>query len=79
MAMGRAVITSWTRRHSDLVEEGISGFYVQPGDHLDLPDKIEYLLANPDVAIEMGRRAREVALTFSNRLYCRRLHKEMNT
>ena len=42
------------------VKDGETGLLFEPGNVADLRAKIEYLLANPDKAIEMGRNARKL-------------------
>lgn len=41
-------------------EAGQTGFYVTPGDPAELRRAIDYLLANPDRAAEMGQRGRRM-------------------
>lgn len=40
------------------IREGENGFLVSPRDHQDFADKIIYILKNPDLAEEMGRKGR---------------------
>jgi glycosyltransferase involved in cell wall biosynthesis len=61
MAMGRAVVVTRTRGQVDLVEEGVTGLYVRPGDPEDLREAIRHLLANPGEADRMGRAGRRAA------------------
>jgi glycosyltransferase involved in cell wall biosynthesis len=61
MAMGRAVFCSRTRGQTDVVVEGSTGLYVPPGDPAALRSAIDELLADPDRAAAMGRRARCIA------------------
>lgn len=58
MAMGRPVIASRTEGQVDVVEHGENGLFVDPQDADGLRSSIEHLLNNPDVAEEMGRKAR---------------------
>lgn len=64
MASGRPVIVS-RNGPADLVRDGIDGFIVPIRDPDAIAERIENLRANPDLAAEMGRNARERALTFS--------------
>jgi glycosyltransferase involved in cell wall biosynthesis len=41
----------------DIVEEGVSGLLVPPGDGHALRERMAYLLANPELRVEMGRAA----------------------
>jgi glycosyltransferase involved in cell wall biosynthesis len=58
MACGRAVIASKTRGQADILQEGVTGLYVRPGNAADLRGALERLLTNPDDADRMGRSAR---------------------
>ena len=58
MAMGKAVICTRTRGQLDVIVDGTTGVYVQPGDAAALRTAIERLLADPDLAVRLGRAAR---------------------
>ena len=58
MAMGKAVICSRTRGQVDVVEEGVTGFFVPVGDAVALRKAILSLWNDPARAREMGRNAR---------------------
>jgi glycosyltransferase involved in cell wall biosynthesis len=58
MAMGKAVICSRVRGQRDVVQEGITGLFVPPGDIRALREAITSLWANPERAAEMGRNGR---------------------
>jgi glycosyltransferase involved in cell wall biosynthesis len=64
MAMGKAIICSRIYGQIDLLEDGINGIFVRPGDPQALREAIQYLYEHPDVAARMGaegrRRAEEV-------------------
>jgi glycosyltransferase involved in cell wall biosynthesis len=60
MAMGKAVICSRTQGQVDLVQEGVTGLYVPPGDPAALRDAILKLWNTPELAAQMGRNARSV-------------------
>jgi glycosyltransferase involved in cell wall biosynthesis len=60
MAMGRAVICTRTQGQTDVIEDGITGRYVPPGDPKALREAIAELLANPDLADSMGSCGRKV-------------------
>jgi glycosyltransferase involved in cell wall biosynthesis len=62
MASGTPVICSRVGGLSEVVEDGISGFLVAPGDTSELSERISQLLRDRELAQRMGRRAREVAL-----------------
>ncbi len=72
MAMGKAVITTRVSSASDFIVDGETGMYVKLGDAADLRLKIDTLLCNPALAIEMGRRARtRIEREFSLEAYCK--------
>ena len=59
MAMGKAIVASRTTGQGDILEEGVTGLYVPPGDVTALRKALLYLLDNPDEAQRMGANARE--------------------
>ena len=58
MAMEKAIICSGTPGQTDVVIDGETGIYVPPEDPVALRDAIAYLLANPEVATQMGKAGR---------------------
>ena len=60
MAMERPVICTATEGQTDVVVDGVNGRYVPPGDPIALRKAIEELIGNPDDAIAMGKRGREL-------------------
>ena len=71
MAMGKAVITTRTEAAPDLVIEGVTGFYTQPGDVAGLRDRIGLLLGDPARARAMGEAgAHRMQSKFSLDVYC---------
>jgi glycosyltransferase involved in cell wall biosynthesis len=59
MAWRRPVIATRVGGIPDLVVDGETGYIVPPDDAIALADKIKWLTERPEVAQEMGRRARE--------------------
>lgn len=59
MSCGVPVIASAAGGLSELVEDGVSGLLVTPGDIGSLAANLGYLLRNPDLRAGMGTRARE--------------------
>lgn len=62
MACGTPVVASDLGGLKTIVEHGETGFLFEPGDHIDLADKLEILLGNPQLRNEMGLAARKAAL-----------------
>jgi len=60
MAMQKAVVVSRTRGQRDVLQDGVQGLYVPPGDPAALRAAIERLLADPAEAERMGRAGREL-------------------
>src|SRR5712692_1807011 len=58
MAMGKCVIAARTRGQTDIIEDGVTGIYVPPGDPAALRTALQRVLARPDEAARMGRAAR---------------------
>jgi glycosyltransferase involved in cell wall biosynthesis len=74
MAMGKAVVCSSTSGQTDVITEGETGLYATPGVATALRAAIAKLLDNPELASEMGRRARvEAEERFDIEHYARRL------
>lgn len=64
MASGLPVITT-PNGPGDIVRDGVDGFVVPIRDPEAITEKLEYLRANPERRIEMGRNARRRALEFT--------------
>lgn len=64
MAMGKAVICTKTEGQRDVIQDGKNGIFVPPKNPETLRKAIEYLLANPDVAVEMGKKGRKFVESF---------------
>jgi glycosyltransferase involved in cell wall biosynthesis len=62
MMAGKSVVVSAAGGSAELVEDGVTGRLVPPGDSVALAAAIGDLLDHPAKAAEMGRRAREVAM-----------------
>jgi glycosyltransferase involved in cell wall biosynthesis len=61
MAVGVPVITSNRCGMPYMVEDGKSGFLVEPMDEPQIVDRLNKLLGNPDLRRNMGARGREIA------------------
>lgn len=64
MALGLPVIASRVSGIPEVIEEGVTGFLVPPGDEAALADRLRWVFANPEAARAIGKRAREFACSF---------------
>jgi glycosyltransferase involved in cell wall biosynthesis len=70
MAVGVPVIASAVSGIPDIVQDGVTGFLVQPGDEAALAEKIRWILQHPDESHAMGQRGRMSAeRVFSTETY----------
>jgi glycosyltransferase involved in cell wall biosynthesis len=60
MASGTPVIASRLGGVPEIVEDGVTGFLVPPGDVFALRERLSQVLGDPGLARRLGRRAREV-------------------
>jgi len=58
MACARPVISTRVAGPKEITTDGETGFLIEPGHHLQLAEKIRFLLQNKGVAKEMGQKAR---------------------
>ena len=61
MAAGRPVVATAVGANPSLIQDGINGLLVPPGDHQRLAEAIKSLLQHPNDAAKMGRSALEYA------------------
>jgi len=59
MACGKPVIATNLPGVRTVVDDGINGFLVTPGDIDELAEKIQCLLENPDMRAQFGKKARQ--------------------
>jgi glycosyltransferase involved in cell wall biosynthesis len=64
MATGTPVISSPVSGIPEIVQNGITGFLVPPGDEVALAERLRWMLEHPEEAREMGCHARAFAKTF---------------
>lgn len=64
MSSGRPVVVSRLGGLAEIVDDEVSGFTVQAGDHLDLATRLAALLSDAELARAMGRAARRRAEQF---------------
>ena len=62
MAMGKAVVVTETAELRGVVEDGITGLTVQPGDVTAMGAAIEHLINSPSTRLALGNQARQVIL-----------------
>ena len=61
MKLGKPVVGARSGATPELIRENFNGLLYTPGDHLDLAQKIKYLIDNPEVARQMGENGRRWA------------------
>ncbi len=61
MSYGRPIVSTLRGGTPELVEDGVTGFLVEPRNPHQLAEKITIILENPDLAIRMGEKARKKA------------------
>jgi glycosyltransferase involved in cell wall biosynthesis len=80
MASGTPVVGSGVGGIPDMVEDGVTGFLVPPGDERMLAEKLRWLLEHPAEATVMGERAHLAAeRLFSTEAYLRGYRKLFST
>jgi len=83
MALGKAEIASNEGGPVEMIENGISGFLIEPGNPDMLREKIDYLLSDPTFRFRLGENALERVKTkfstldikYIENLYLKLLHK----
>ncbi len=74
MSHGKPVVGSHLGGIPELIEHGLDGFHFEAGNTGDLREKIERLLADPDLVRAMGQNAREkMEREYGKELHYRRL------
>jgi glycosyltransferase involved in cell wall biosynthesis len=62
LACGTPVIVTNVASLPEVVEDGVTGFVVPPNDPKAIHDRMSYLRSHPELAVEMGRRGRDMVL-----------------
>jgi glycosyltransferase involved in cell wall biosynthesis len=62
MASGTPVVASRLGGLAEVVQHGVTGFLVEPGNVTELQDRLAQILRDPSLAARMGARARELVL-----------------
>jgi glycosyltransferase involved in cell wall biosynthesis len=74
MSHGLPVIASRIGGLPEVVEDGVTGLLVKPGDSVELVKAMKFLWENPDLCRKMGRAARSKAMReYNGDLYYQRL------
>lgn len=63
MTAQKAVVVSKTYSSHEMIEHGVNGLLVPPADPLALRQAIQTLLGNPELALQIGQKARQDYLT----------------
>jgi glycosyltransferase involved in cell wall biosynthesis len=82
MAMGKPVIATDMGEQREIIENGIDGYLVSPGDVKELADKILNVLTQPDELDRLSRQAKLKAKKYSVHAYVQtlqRLYTELAT
>ena len=70
MALSKPVVASRVGGIPDLIKDSENGFLFEVGNVQELAEKLRILLDNKELAVEMGRRGRELVQSqFSNEKY----------
>lgn len=78
MACGLPVVCTDGKGNRDLIQEGENGYIVWERDPKLIADKIEFLLKNDSICIQMSRKATEFASKFGIQQYVKSLLKLYN-
>jgi len=62
MAAGLPIVATKAGGTPSMVEDGMNGFLVEPGDAHGLAKRMETLLNSPELRVRMGRRSRDIAI-----------------
>ena len=62
MASGTPVIASRLGGVTEVVQHGVTGFLIEPGNVAELRDRLAEILGNPALAARLGRNARELVI-----------------
>lgn len=60
-ALGKAVVGSRLGSRREIIDDSVNGLLFNTADARDLSDKIQYLIDNPSLRLQMGRNARRKA------------------
>ena len=77
MAAGLPVIATRVGGIPELIDDGVEGFLIEPGDVLMLANRIAMLVTDETLRRQMGARARAKAQQFDQAVMVSRLTKEI--
>jgi glycosyltransferase involved in cell wall biosynthesis len=60
MSVGLPVLTTRVGGIPDIVEDGVTGYLIEPGDYDDMKERLEVLIGSPGLRRSYGNAAREV-------------------
>ena len=78
-AIGLPVIGTRAGGIPEMIEEGVDGFHVDVDDHVAMADRMELLLADPDLARRMGAAGREKVRVLNDPARVAQAHVEFFT
>lgn len=64
MAMGLPAVVSSVGEISKVIENGVDGFLIKPGDEYELEKSLELIINNPDLAKKVGEKAKEKIINY---------------
>jgi glycosyltransferase involved in cell wall biosynthesis len=67
MASGRPIVTTAVGAAAELIDDGVHGLLVPPGDARALAEAIQRLLTDRELALRLGEAARDRAFTYYSR------------
>ena len=62
MYLGKPVIATNSGGTPELIQDGDTGLLYTPGDYIELANKINLLIENPELRVQIGKRATQYAL-----------------
>lgn len=60
MSYGKAIIATNVGGIPEIVQDGVNGFLIRPGDTLALKEKIDFMISNKECSLSMGHKSREI-------------------
>lgn len=79
LSSGIPVVGTRVDGAEEIVKDGVNGYLVGPGDVQALADRVGYLIAHPDVAMEMGKTGQAIPHEFDISVMVRQQEQEYDT